>query len=79
MSGIEEICSDLFFEDFPEEVGKRGFLIEKIKNGESLLNSKTPWTEERLQKASDKVIDDKLYEKYVNPPPIKINKKEARP
>ena len=37
---------------------------------------KTPWTEERLEKASDKVIE-KLYDKYQNPPSIKINKKEA--
>ena len=59
-----------------EEVSKRDFLIEKVKNGKSISNFKTSWTEERLQKASDKVIN-KLYEKYQNPPPIRINKQEA--
>ena len=63
-------------EIFSEEVSKRDFLMEKIKNGESISNSKTPWTVERLEKASDKVVD-RLYEKCANPPPIEINKKEA--
>ena len=75
MIDVEEYISDLM-SDIPEELNKREFLIGKIKNGESISNSKTPWTEERLQKASDKVID-KLYEKYQNPPPIKIDKNEA--
>ena len=53
-----------------EEVSKRNFLVEKVKNGESISNSKTPWTVERVEKASDKVVE-KLYEKYVNLPPVK--------
>ena len=57
-------------------VDKRDFLTEKVKKGESISNSKTPWTVERLEKASDKVVE-KLYEKCANPPPVKINKKEA--
>ena len=75
MTDIDNFMSELMC-DIPEELNKREFLIGKIKNGESISNSKTPWTEERLQKASDKVID-KLYEKYQNPPPIKIDKNEA--
>ena len=63
--------SDLMSDEIP--VDKRDFLIERVKNGEFISNSKTPWTEERLQKASDKVID-KLYEKYRKSPPIKIGK-----
>ena len=74
MTEIDEIFSTLSSED--DEVSKRDFLLEKIKNGETISNSKTPWTVERLEKASDKVVD-KLYEKYVNPPPVKINKQEA--
>ena len=58
------------------EINKREFLMDKVKNGEQISNSKTPWTEERLEKASDKVIE-KLYDKYQNPPPVKINKQEA--
>ena len=77
MSEIEKLFSDMSSEDSDETpVDKRDFLIERVKNGESISNSKTPWTEERLQKASDKVID-KLYEKRANPPSIKINKKDA--
>ena len=72
MTELNEIFSDMF----SEEVSKRDFLVEKIKNGESISNSRTPWTIERLEKASDKVVD-KLYEKYVNPPPVKVNKQEA--
>ena len=74
MTEIDEIFSAMSSED--DEVSKRGFLVEKIKNGETISNSKTPWTVERLEKASDKVVD-KLYEKYVNPPPVKVNKQEA--
>ena len=59
MTDIERIISESFSDSL--EQGKREFLIEKVRNGESISNSKTPWTEERLQKASDKVID-KLYE-----------------
>ena len=58
------------------EINKREFLMDKVKSGEQISNSKTPWTEERLEKASDKVIE-KLYDKYQNPPPVKINKQEA--
>ena len=74
MTEIDEIFSAMSSED--DEVSKRGFLVEKIKNGETISNSKTPWTVERLEKASDKVVD-KIYEKYVNPPPVKVNKQEA--
>ena len=72
MTEIDEIFSALSSEDDD----KRDFLVEKIKNGETISNSKTPWTVERLEKASDKVVD-KLYEKYVNPPPVKVNKQDA--
>ena len=72
MSDIENLMSDLM-SNIPD---KRDFLTERVKNGGFISNSKTPWTEERLQKASDKVID-KLYEKSANPPSIKINKKDA--
>ena len=58
------------------EINKREFLMDRVKSGEQISNSKTPWTEERLEKASDKVIE-KLYDKYQNPPPVKINKQEA--
>ena len=57
-------------------ISKRDFLLEKIKNGESIANSKTPWTVERLEKASDKVVD-RLFNKYQNPPQVKIDKREA--
>ena len=76
MTELNEIFSDMFFEGSAEEVSKRDFLMEKIKNGEFISISKTPWTAERLEKASDKVVD-RLYEKCANPPPIKINKLEA--
>ena len=72
MTELNEIFSDMF----SEEVSKRDFLVRKIENGESISNSKTPWTIERLEKASDKVVE-KLYEKCVNPPPVKVNKQEA--
>ena len=72
MTELNEIFSDMF----SEEVSKRDFLMEKIKNGEFISNSKTPWTVERLEKASDKVVE-KLYEKCVNPPPVKVSKQEA--
>lgn len=71
MTEIGEILSDSFL-----EVSKREFLLEKLQNGESISNSKTLWTVERLEKASEKVVK-KLYEKYHNPPPNKINTKEA--
>ena len=72
MTEIDEIFSAMS----SEEVSKRDFLVEKVKNGESISNSKIPWTVERLEKASDKVVE-KLYEKHVNPPPVKVNKQEA--
>ena len=73
MTDIENIVSELMCEETPT---KRDFLMEKVRNGESISNSKTPWTEERLEKASEKVIE-KLYDNYQNPPPVKIDKKEA--
>ena len=42
MTEIDEIFSTLSSED--DEVSKRDFLVEKIKNGETISNSKTPWT-----------------------------------
>ena len=74
MTEIDEIFSAMSSE--VEEVSKRDFLVEKVKNGESISNSKTPWTVERLEKSSDKVVE-RLYEKYVNPPPVKVNKQAA--
>ena len=74
MSEIEKLFSDMSSEDSADEVNKRDFLVRKIENGESISNSK--WTVERLKKASDKVVK-KLYEKNVNPPPVKVNKQEA--
>ena len=76
MTELNELLSEMFSDDSVEEVSERGFLIGEVKNEESISNSKTPWTEERLRKASDKVID-KLYEKCVNPPSIKIDEREA--
>ena len=75
MSDIENFMSDLMSDEIIP-VSKRDFLVRKIENGEFISNSKTPWTVERLKKASDKVVE-KLYEKYVNPPPVKVNKQEA--
>ena len=46
MSDIENIFSELMSDDQP--IDKREFLVEKVKNGESISNSKTPWTVERL-------------------------------
>ena len=60
MTDINDTFADLM-SDTPE-IDKREFLIEKVKHGESISNSKTIWTEKRLQETSDKVID-KLYEK----------------
>ena len=75
-----DIISELIFETenpaAQSDINKRDFLLEKIKSGESIANSKTPWTVERLENASDKVVD-KLFNKYQNPPPVKINKQEA--
>lgn len=74
MNEVDNLFSELI-SDTPE-VNKRDFLLNKVKNGESISNSKTPWTVERLEKASDKVID-KLFDKYQNPPPVEIAKQEA--
>ena len=76
MSEIEKLFSTMSSEDSADEVSKRDFLVEKVKNGEPISNSKTPWTVERLEKASDKVVE-KFYEKHVNPPPVKVNKQDA--
>ena len=75
MTELNDVFTDLFSET-SEEINKREFLLEKIKNGEQISHSKTPWTVEKLEKASDKVID-KLFDKFNNPPPVKINKQEA--
>ena len=75
MAELNNIFSNIL-EETPCDLSKREFFLEKIKNGESISNSKTPWTVERLEKASDKVLD-KLYEKYLNPSPVKVNKQEA--
>ena len=70
MTTANEIFSDLL----SETPNKREFLIEIVKSGKQI--SKTPWTEKKLQEATDKVID-KLYDKYQNPPPVKIDKQKA--
>ena len=58
MSELNEIFDCV---DTPKEgiSNKREYLKNHIKQGQA-LSGKTPWTEERLDKASDKVID-KLY------------------
>ena len=71
---VNDLFSDSILSDNSDEINKREFRIEKIKNGESITNNKTQWTEKRLQDASDKTID-RLYEKYHEP--IKINETEA--
>ena len=73
---LSELISETENPADQSDISKRDFLLEKIKSGESIANSKTPWTVERLEKASDKVVD-KLFDKYQNPPPVKINKQEA--
>jgi hypothetical protein len=79
MIQVENIIDDLTSDSAPEDVNKREFLAEKLKKGESISNSKTHWTEKRLQEVSDKMID-KLHEKYQqNPPPQKINKHQNPP
>jgi len=75
MTKVNDILTELLPETF-ETINKRQFFMEKLQNGESISNSKTPWTLERLEKASEKVVD-KLYEKYQNPLPVKINKQKA--
>ena len=50
--------------------------MEKIQNGEKIPNTKKRWTAEQLENASVKVVSN-LYEKFNNPPPVKINKQEA--
>ena len=54
MTEIDEIFSTLSSED--DEVSKRDFLLEKIKNGETISNSKTPWTVERLEKPATRLL-----------------------
>ena len=73
MTELDEMFSDLMVDS---EVNKREFLLEKIENGEKISNAKTPWTAERLKKASEQIVN-KLYEKYQNPQPVKVNRKEA--
>ncbi len=76
MAELNEMIPEFIEKSENHNVNKREFLVNKIKNGDQISNSKTLWTEERLEKASDKVIE-KLYDKHQNPPPVKINKKEA--
>ena len=73
MTELNEMFSDLMVD---AEVNKREFLLEKIEKGEKISNAKTLWTAERLEKASEKVVN-KLYENYQNPSPTKVNKQEA--
>ena len=74
---INDSLSALFTENSGCDIDKRDFLIEKIKNGERISQSKTPWTEKRLSEASDKVVE-KLYDQYQNPPPPKMSKQDAQ-
>ena len=54
--------NEIFFEGPAEKLSKRDFLMERIKNRESLSNSsKTPWTEKRLRNASEKK-NNQLYD-----------------
>ena len=79
MENVNDMFANFISSETPsndQEINKREFLIEKIKNGEQISCSKTPWTEKRLQEASDKVID-KLYDNYQNSPSKKIDKQEA--
>jgi len=81
MTELNEMFSDMMVD---AEVNKREFLLEKIEKGEKISNAKTLWTAERLEKASEKVVN-KLYENYQNPSPTiacgsaksKVNKQEA--
>ena len=43
MLEIDEIFSAMSSEDSADEVSKQDFLVEKVKNGESISNSKTPY------------------------------------
>ena len=72
MTDIENIMCDLMSDD-SEEINKRGFLIGKVENGESISNTKTPWTKERLKKASDKVIE-RLYANHIKKAEKNLNK-----
>ena len=58
---------DVHTKEGPHEqpLNKREYLKTWIKEGQA-LPGKTPWTEERLNKASDKVID-KLYKSVAEP------------
>ena len=80
MTKVNDIFSDLLSENNTPcdltQSSKREFLIEKVKKGESISNSKTLWTEKRLEKASEKVVE-KLYDRYENPLPVKVDEKEA--
>lgn len=57
-------------------IDKREFLIEKVKNRESISSSKTLRIGKRLSEASKKKIE-KLYDQYQNPTPVRVNKQEA--
>ena len=63
---ISELENFLDEVDTPKDQhNKRKFLKQLVENGEA-LPGKTPWTLDRLDKASDKVID-KLYSKAKDP------------
>ena len=65
MSDVYDTFSDLLSNN--PEVNKREFLIENVRKGHLISNSKTPWTEKRLKEAADKKIDQ-LYIKYSENP-----------
>jgi len=57
MTKVNDTFTELLPETF-ETINKRQFFMEKLQNGESIL--------ERLEKASEKVVD-KLYAKISKP------------
>ena len=69
---LNDICFDLLPKN-SKEVNKREFLIKEVKDGKKISKK---WTEEQLEEASNEIIE-KLYDKYQNSPPVKINKQEA--
>ena len=48
MTEIDEMFSEIIESSENSNINKIEFLINKVKNGEQISNSKTPWTEERL-------------------------------
>ena len=53
MTDVNDTFADYLMSDTPE-IDKREFLIEKLKNGESISNSKTPWTEKNSKRPPTK-------------------------